>query len=168
MTGKTRRPLVYLSTITLAPIALAIFYLVSGKEPQFDEFGRGHEAFNMGRFDVATEILEPLAMYGDQRAQYYLSVIEAFGLGRAIDRNMAKDWAARAGADEVRGLSECSIGVDWGTGRFGKLSIEDAAYWIAYADELRGEGFCLESPAGKRLNDAQRSEISQRLRASSF
>ena len=153
---------------TLAPLAVLGFGLfvayVPGKEPNFDDFMKAHEAFNMEQYRLAAETFEPLAISGDQRAQTYMTDIEAFGLGRPINREWAKDWAARSDATNSRGGKECIVGIHWANGHFGTKNTEESAYWISYADLLRGYSFCLDSFQGKRLPDDLREEIEDAIR----
>ncbi len=149
-------------TIAVALLAASGFglflILAPESEPEFDDFMKAHEAFNMGEYELAAEIFEPRAFNGDHRSQLYMSLMEAFGLGRPVNREMAKDWAARSGARGARGFNACSIGIDWATAHFGEQDMIEAAYWVAYADNLRGASFCI-SELGVDLPGLLKSQI---------
>lgn len=142
--------------IVLVALALALITFFPSKEPTFDEYGRGHEAFNMGEYSRARQIVEPLAVKGDRRSQQLMAIIEAFGLGRPINREEAKDWIARSSAQERRGVSECYTGLNWATGQFGNVDLDEAIYWISYSDYLSGVPFCVQE-LGERLPETLRS-----------
>jgi hypothetical protein len=157
-----RAAIILVSAAVAAAIILFVFTVVE-VEPEFDQFERANEAFNMEQYDLAADILEPLATSGHQSAQEYMSYLEAFGLGRTIDRQKANDWAARFGARGERGFFECSIGIYWVEEKFDKLRIEEAAYWALYADELQGSEFCLKRISEAAISPAILTELSQMI-----
>ena len=156
------RKWIWVSSITTAALFVGIGFLAlfPSKEPEFDAFMKGHEALNMGRYDVAVGFLEPLAMDGDKRAQDYLGLIEALGLGRAVDRDKAAYWIAQ---EEGRGFSECSIARYWATDTFEIQDFGEAAFWVSAADDARKESFCLNLLAGDGVEEDVIRRISSRL-----
>lgn len=149
--------------VLLVFLILALVFLSPSKEPEFDAFGRANEAFNMGKYSAAAKMLEPLANEGDGRAAEYVAYLEAFGLGRPINRDKAKEWLTTSRGDQDAGTSECSIGVYWANGQFGKSNLTEAAYWIALSNNLQGDGVCLNSFQGKNLANDLRIQIENEI-----
>ena len=150
-----------LLVVALSGVGALIF--LPSHEPKFDSFRKAHEAFNMGEFSDAAKLLEPLAQSGDTRAARYVGIIEAFGLGRPINRNRAKKWIAMANEESSLAAGECSIGIHWANGHFGTQNVSEAAYWINYSDQLRGKKFCLNYFQGRRLPKELQSQIHEAI-----
>ncbi len=112
------------------------------REPNFDEIDQAYEAINMQDYAKTAQIAEPMAIDGNERAQYYMGILEAFGLGRPINRSQAKDWFARTSGRRSRGELECYIAKAFVDGDFMVVNIEEAKFWVAYAEVLRQTGFC--------------------------
>lgn len=79
----------------LARLALALLALATAAYAGFDE---GEQAFKRRDYRTALGELAPLADQGDARAQYYLGLMLASGLGTVRDEARAADYLARSAA----------------------------------------------------------------------
>ncbi len=165
MIVRTFKPssLVVITVCVLCLLYFADRYL--NVEPEFDQLGLGYEAFNMGNYETAAELLEPLAVDGDQTAQSMMAYIEAFGLGRNINREKAANWLLNIEGFGERGSSECWIGKEWAEGWFGEVNLEESAYWASHADELRAGEFCLQLMETKGISGETVEAIAEIMRA---
>ena len=148
------------SILTIFVGFCAYLFLIPGEPPKFDAYMKGHEALNMGQYDVAEEILEPLAKDGDKRAQDYLSLMAALGLGKPIDRTEAFYWIAK---EEGRGFAECYIARYWATDTFDVQDFNEAAFWVIAANEAHKEDFCIRLLEEEGVDNAAIQEIQEKL-----
>ena len=88
----------------LLPALLIALSLVAGcaTDPTFDseaeQFAAAKEAFLKYEYTKAAQLLEPLALQGNDQAQYSLGYLYFYGLGVAQNTALGKRWIGQSAA----------------------------------------------------------------------
>ncbi len=88
----------------------------------------GFVAFKQGDSELAREKWLDLAIKGDVRAQFFLSVFFEKHSASAKDRNSAKRWLT-ASANNGFVPAQFNLGNNFHTGKYGQINNEKAEYW---------------------------------------
>ncbi len=117
--------------ITFLCVTILVGNPVDVKADQFDE---GHDAYSLGNYQKALEILKPLAEKGDTRAQYTLGNMYFYGKGVSRDGKEAIKWFRKT-ADQGNADVQIFLGFKYYRGEGIPQDYIEAAKWFRIAAE---------------------------------
>ncbi len=99
-----------------------------------DQFGEGYDAYGLGNYQKALEILKPLAEKGDTRAQHTLGNMYFYGKGVSRDGKEAIKWFRKT-ADQGNADVQIFLGMRYYLGEGIPQDYIEAAKWFRIAAE---------------------------------
>ncbi len=93
-----------------------------------DSVEDGFDAFKQGDKELAYKNWLPLAIQGDARAQFFLSVLYEQWTGGVEDRNSAKRWLT-ASANNGFIPARFNLGNNYHLGKYGRVNNKMSAHW---------------------------------------
>ena len=100
-----------------------------------EDYDAGNEAFNVGDYETAHAIWQPLADAGDADSQFGMGMLYANGFGVAMDDTLALSYYGKA-AEQGHGQALCNLGTMHANGWGVPQSDEEAFKYYAQAAEL--------------------------------
>lgn len=99
-----------------------------------DDFAAGQKAYEVGNYETALGVWQPLAEAGDSRAQFGLGTMYANGFGVPLDDAQAFHWLGLS-AEQEYAQAQYKLGVMHQNGWGVPMNDEQAAAWYKRAAE---------------------------------